>query len=145
MQSDKATYTGFEFDVEGFPALAIINSDLKEMKNRSHFPYSVFIEIIPDSVNENGHPDETEYDYLNEIEKTMIAYLEAQTLDGQTDSVHVGHVTVFRARQIIFYTHNRERTEDYLEHFLLTTGRSNSYEIEQDPEWEHVSAFYELL
>jgi len=140
MQSDKAIYTGFEFEVDGFPALAIINSDLKHLADRSKYPYSVFIELVPDSTNENGHPDEEEYDFLTEIEKKMITYLESQT-----ETVHVGHTTVFRARQIIFYTANRETVEDYLEHFLPTTGRSHSYEIEQDPEWDNVSAFYELL
>jgi hypothetical protein len=140
MNSNDAIYTGFEFEVEGFPALAIINSDLKNLENRAAYPYSVFIELIPDNVNENGHPDEAEYDYLTGIEKKMIAYLEEQT-----KTVHVGHTTVFRARQIIFYTANREMVEDYLEHFLPTTERSHSYEIENDPEWDNVSAFYELL
>lgn len=140
MNSEKATYTGFEFEVEGYPALAIINSDLKKMEQKSQYPYSVFIEIIPDSFNENGHPEEAEYDYLNDVEKKIISYLE-----GQTESLHVGHTTVYRARQIIFYTKNSEVVESFLEHFLSTIERENNFEIENDPEWENVAAFYELL
>jgi hypothetical protein len=140
MKSEQAIYTGFEFEVEGHPAIAIINSDLKKLENKSAYPYSVFIEIIPDSINEMGHPEEEEYDYLNEVEKTIISYLEQQT-----KTVHVGHTTVYRARQVIFYTADRDVVESYLDHYLATIERENSFEIENDPEWENVSAFYELL
>lgn len=140
MNSNNATYTGFEFEVEGFPAIAIINADLKNLENKSEYTHSVFIEIIPDSINEMGHPKEEEYDFLNEIEKIIIQYLETQT-----QSLHVGHTTVYRARQIIFYTKNKEQVENYLDHYLSTIERESSFEIEEDADWENVAAFYELL
>ncbi|HEY0355457.1 MAG TPA: DUF695 domain-containing protein [Flavisolibacter sp.] len=139
MKSEKATYTGFEFEVDNYPALAIINTDLKDI-DRSQYPYSVFITLVPDSYNENGHPEGEEYDYLNEIEKTIITYLEEQT-----QSVHVGHTTVYRAREIIFYTKDGEAVENFLGHFLPATERQGDFEIEDDREWSNVSAFYELL
>jgi hypothetical protein len=139
MKSEKATYTGFEFEVEGYPALAIINSDLKNA-DRKRYGYSVFIQITPDVYNENGHPEGEEYDYLNEIEKKIIEYLEEQT-----ETVHVGHTTVYRSREIIFYTKNKEAVESFLEHFLSSIEREHSFEIEPDEEWDNVSAFYELL
>jgi hypothetical protein len=140
MKSTNATYTGFEFEADGYPALAIINSDLKKMENKSEYPYSVFIEIVPDRFNEYGHPEEEEYDYLNEVEKEIIEYLEEQT-----QSVHVGHTTVYRAREIIFYTKDREAVNNFLDFFLPNIERESSFEIEEDAEWENVSAFYELL
>ena len=140
MKSENAIYTGFEFEAEGYPALAIINSDLKGLEDKSAYPYSVFIELVPDTYNENGHPEAEEYDYLTDIEKKIIAYLESET-----QSLHVGHTTVYRARQVIFYTHDKEVVEDFLEYFLSTVERATSFEIEYDPEWEHVSGFYELL
>ena len=140
MKSTNATYTGFEFEADGYPALAIINTDLKKMENKSEYPYSVFIEIVPDAFNEYGHPEEEEYDYLNEVEKEIIEYLEEQT-----QSVHVGHTTVYRAREIIFYTKDRDAVSNFLDFFLPNIGRESSFEIEQDAEWENVSAFYELL
>lgn len=140
MKSTNATYTGFEFEADGYPALAIINTDLKKMENKSEYPYSVFIEIVPDTFNEYGHPEEDEYDYLNEVEKEIIEYLEEQT-----QSVHVGHTTVYRAREIIFYTKDREAVSNFLDFFLPNIERESSFEIEQDAEWENVSAFYELL
>ena len=138
--SESSTYTGFEFEVDGYPALAIINADLKQMPDKAQYPYSVFIGIVPDSVNENGHPDEKEYDYLNEVEKTMIAYLEQQT-----ETLHVGHTTVYRRREIIFYTKNQEVVETFLEHYLGKIERENIFEIDNDPGWENVAAFYDLL
>ena len=140
MSSNNATYTGFEFDVEGFPAVAIINKDLNDKAVQAQHPHSVFIEIVPDTYTEFGHPDETEYDYLVESEKKMIDYLESQTA-----SVHVGHVTLFRMLQIIFYTKEPEKVEGFLNYFLSTVEREHHLEIEADPEWESVSAFYELL
>jgi len=140
MNSDKATYTGFEFEADGYPALAIINADLKNMEQRSAYGHSVFIDIVPDSINENGHPDEAEYDYLIEVEKNIIAYLEEQTA-----TVHVGHTTLYRRREIIFYTKEPEKVEAFLDHFLSQVEREYSIEIESDPEWEQVSAFYELI
>lgn len=140
MNSQSATYSGFEFDVNGFPAIAIINADLKNLPNKSSFAHSIFIEIEPDGVNENGHPNETEYDYLIEVEKKMIEYLE-----GQTQTVHVGHTTLYRKREIIFYTHEPEKAEGFLNYFLSTIERQNNFEVEEDPEWENVAAFYELL
>ena len=140
MKSTNATYSGFEFEVDGYPALAIINSDLKNLENKSQYPYSVFIELVPDSFNENGHPEDEEYDYLNDVEKKIIEYLE-----GQTQTVHVGHTTLYRTREIIFYTKDREAVSNFLESFLETIERESSFDIEEDSNWENVSAFYELL
>src|SRR3954470_22483708 len=124
MNSNTSTYTGFEFEAEGYPALAIINTDLKKLENKSQYSYSVFIGIVPDSYNDYGHPVEAEYDYLNDVEKKIIEYLEQQT-----QSVHVGHTTIYRLREIIFYTKDRESVESFLEHFLETTGGESTYEI----------------
>jgi hypothetical protein len=139
MKSENSIYTGFEFEAEGYPAFAIINTDLKNV-NKEQFKYSVFIQIIPDSYNENGHPEEKEDQYLVETEKKIIEYLESQT-----QTVHVGHITSYRSRQIIFYTDSDGVVETFLDHFLSGIERENSFDIEEDPEWENVSAFYELL
>ncbi len=56
MNSKQSTYTGFKFEAIGFPAMAIINQDLKTLENRLEYDHSVFIDIIPDNYNEDGHP-----------------------------------------------------------------------------------------
>lgn len=140
MSSKTATYTGFEFEVEGFPALAIINKDLADKTVQAGYPHAVLIEIVPDSYNEFGHPEEKEYDYLLEVEKKMIEYLEEQT-----QTVHVGHTTAFRKREVIFYTKEVDKVDGFLNYYLSTIERENFYEIEADPDWKNVSAFYELL
>lgn len=139
MKSESSIYTGFEFEAEGYPAFAIINTDLKNV-SKPQYPYSVFIQIIPDSYNENGHPEEQEDEYLIETEKKIIEYLETQT-----QTVHVGHITSYRSRQIIFYTNSDGVVETFLDHLLSSVERESSFDIEEDPEWENVSAFYELL
>ncbi len=140
MSSKTATYTGFEFEVDDFPAIAIINKDLVDKAVQAKYPSSVFIEVIPDSFNDQGHPKEQEYDYLVEIEKKMIDYLE-----DQTQTVHVGHITSYRKLEIIFYTKEPEKVEGFLNYFLSTIERENNFEMEADATWESVSAFYDLL
>lgn len=140
MSSKTATYTGFEFEVEGFPALAIINKDLADKTIQAGYPNAVLIGIVPDTYNEYGHPEEVEYDYLLDVEKKMIEYLEEQTA-----TVHVGHTTLYRKREIIFYTREPEKTEGFLNYYLTTVERETFFEIEADPAWNNVSAFYELL
>jgi hypothetical protein len=140
MSSKTATYTGFEFEVEGFPALAIINKNLADKTVQAGYPTAVLIEIIPDTYNEFGHPEEKEYDYLLDVEKKMIEYLEEQTA-----TVHVGHTTAFRKREVIFYTRETDKVDGFLNYYLSTIERENFYEMEADPEWNNVSAFYELL
>ena len=139
MKSDSAIYTGFEFEADGYPAFAIINTDLRNVK-KDQYPYSVFIQIVPDNYNENGHPEEGEDEYLVEIEKKIIEYLETQT-----KSVHVGHVTIYRSREIIFYTNDEGVVATFLDHFLSTIERESNFEIDEDADWENVSAFYEML
>jgi hypothetical protein len=140
MKSSNATYTGFQFEDEGFPALAIINADLKKMEDRFEYSNSVFVEIIPDTYNEFGHPEEAEYDYLLDVEKKMLEYLE-----NNTETLHVGHTTLYRKREIIFYTKEPKKVEGFLDYFLSTIERESHFEIEEDKEWESVSGFYELL
>ena|SRR5688572_24037528 len=140
MKSDRAIYTGFDFEVENFPASAIINTDLKLLADKEQYCYAVFIALVPDNYDEDGRPTPEEYDFLNTIEKEIMGYLE-----NQTRTLHVGHTTIYRARQIIFYTRDSELVESYLEHYLPSTGRESGFEIEMDPEWNSVSAFYDLL
>lgn len=139
MKSETSVYTGFEFEADGYPAFAIINTDLKTVK-KEQYPYSVFIQIVPDNYNENGHPEAEEDEYLVEAEKKIIEYLETQTR-----SVHVGHVTIYRSREIIFYTNDEGIVATFLDHFLPTVERESNVEIEEDLTWENVSAFYELI
>lgn len=140
MMNKEGTYIGFEFEDEGHPALAIINKDLKEFEGKSKYQYAVFIQVVPDQFNELGHPEGGEHEYLYEVEKTIMDYL-----FSQTETVHVGHTTLYRARQMIFYTKNKEAVDTYLDHYLSTIERVSRYEIEYDPQWEHVSAFYNML
>ncbi len=140
MSSKTATYTGFEFEVAGFPALAVINKDLADKSKQAAYPNAVLIEIVPDSYNEYGHPEAGEYDYLLEVEKKMIEYLEEQTA-----TVHVGHTTAYRKREIIFYTSETAKAEGFLNYYLSTVERETFYEILPDADWSNVAAFYELI
>ena len=140
MNSKSATYTGFKFEEDGFPAIAIINKDLKYFDERFEYDHAVFISIIPLEYNENGHPEGEEYDYLLKVEQDIIAEIEIQ---GET--LHVGHTTLSLKRELIFYTKVPDKVEEYLNAYLPTINRESSYEILEDPEWEEVEGFYEQI
>lgn len=140
MNSNTATYSGFEFEIDGFPALAVINQNFIDKTIQINYPFSIFIEIVPDTFNKFGHPEGAEQDYLIEVEKKMIDYLEEQTI-----TVHVGNTTTYHKREIIFYTKESEKVQGFLNYFLSTIERENNFEIESDAEWKNVSAFYALI
>lgn len=140
MNSKNSTYTGFKFEEDGFPAYAVINKDLKSLENRFEYAYAVFIGVIPIEYNENGHPEGEEYDYLLDVEKNIIDALESE---GET--VHVGHTTLSLKREMIFYTKVPDKVEEYLSAYLPTIARECSLDISEDPEWENVEGFYELI
>jgi hypothetical protein len=140
MKSTMAIYVGLEFEADGYPALALINKDLKQVQLQQMLSHAVFIELVPDKTNELGLPDAEEYEMLNSIEQGMIEYMEEVCV-----SAHVGHVTRFRLRQIIFYTAKPELVEDYLPGYLENCGRTASFTLEPDPGWEQVSGFYDQV
>ena len=140
MNSKSASYTGFKFEEDGLPALAIINKDLKYVEERFEYRHAVFISIIPLEYNENGHPEGEEYDYLLKAEQDIIAEIE---ITGET--LHVGHTTLSLKREWIFYTKVPDKVEEYLNAYLPTINRESSYEILEDPEWEEVEGFYEQI
>ncbi len=140
MNSKSATYTGFKFEEDGFPAVAIINKDLKYFDERFEYHHAVFISIIPLEYNENGHPEGEEYDYLLKAEQDIIAEIE---IAGET--LHVGHTTLSLKRELIFYTKVPDKVEEYLNAYLPAMNRESSYEILEDPEWDEVEGFYEQM
>lgn len=140
MKNENTKYAGFTFNVDGFPGVAVINTDLKDDEERLEFPYSVFIEIIPESYNEIGHPTEEESKFLNEIEDEIVRFLEAKTR-----SIHVGSTILPKKKEIIFYTKMPEAVKSFLERYLLFIQRKVNFEISLDEEWESVSGFYNQL
>jgi hypothetical protein len=140
MKSENARFEGFTFEVDGLPAIAIINSDLKNNEQRFEYKYSVFIEIIPEAYNKNGHPEEKEQDFLVQIENEIITFLEIKT-----ETVYIGNTILPRKKEIIFYTKMPEAVELFLKSYLPFIQRKYDFEISLDQEWESVSGFYNQL
>jgi hypothetical protein len=140
MNSQDSIYTGFQFEEDGFPAFAIINKSLKDFKDRFSYHHGVFIGVMPLEYDEDGHPQGDEHDYLVQIEKDIIEGIEKE---GET--LHVGHTTLSMKREMIFYTKVPEKVEAFLQAFLPTINRDSNLDILEDPGWEEVEGFYELI
>ena len=135
MDYNEALFKGFEFEVDDFPAFAIINSIVDDFERKADYPISVFIGIEPEQINNNGHPTEEEADYLEVLESGLLEKLR------ELDVIYVGHTTIARKREIIFYIPNDEILIALFEEWATTTNRSTDVDIEEDAEWENIEAF----
>ncbi len=110
------------------------------MSDGNQFEQSIIIDIITNDYNEIVHSTEEEFDIMNIIEQKIIEYL-----NTQTESIHIGHVTLYRKREIIFYTKTPETVEGFLNSFMPLIERENNAEIEEDPMWKNVAGFYDRM
>ncbi|GAA4332378.1 hypothetical protein GCM10023149_38630 [Mucilaginibacter gynuensis] len=135
MDYNDTPFKSYEFEFDGYPAFAIINSTLDGFDNKAAYPVSVFIGIEPEQVDENGHPSDAEYEYLEAIESRLLEKLKPY------DVIYVGHTTIPQRREIIFYIPNDESLIAFFEEWGTTTGRLTDVDIEEDADWENIQAF----
>nr|WP_299245396.1 DUF695 domain-containing protein [uncultured Aquimarina sp.] len=96
--TDNDNYSSLEATLEnGLPLLAIVNSDLLDWDSKASHPWIAIIEIKYDGKNNNGMPNDTSYQLLNEIEDKII--IELKDSDGY---LNIGRQTADSVREIYF-------------------------------------------
>ncbi|WP_074407382.1 DUF695 domain-containing protein [Aquimarina megaterium] len=89
-------YSSLEATLEnGLPLLAIVNSDLLNWDRKASHPWIAVIEIKYEGKNNNGMPNEKEYQLLNEIEDKIMT--ELKDSDGY---LNIGRQTADSVREI---------------------------------------------
>ncbi|TPN81689.1 DUF695 domain-containing protein [Aquimarina algicola] len=96
--TDNDSYSSLEGTLEnGFPLLAIVNSDVLDWDCKASHPWILTIEIKYDGENNNGMPDKTTYQLLNQIEDEIT--IELKDSDGY---LNIGRQTADSIREIYF-------------------------------------------
>ncbi|WP_299316068.1 DUF695 domain-containing protein [uncultured Aquimarina sp.] len=96
--TDNDNYSSLEATLEnGLPLLAIVNSDLLNWDSKASHPWMAVMEIKYDGENNNGMPNNSDYQLLNEIEEKIM--LELKDSDGY---LNVGRQTADSIREVYF-------------------------------------------
>ncbi|MEM6297200.1 MAG: DUF695 domain-containing protein [Bacteroidota bacterium] len=103
-------YTGIRNDTEndnymalegtlnnGLPLLALVNSDLLNWDSKASHPWITVVEIKYDGGQNNGMPNEKDYQLLNEIEDQLM--LELKDVEGY---LNIGRQTADSLREVYF-------------------------------------------
>lgn len=96
--TDDDNYSSLEATLEnGLPLLAIVNSDLLNWDSKASHPWISVMEIKYDGGNNNGMPNDSDYQLLNEIEEKIM--LELKDSDGY---LNIGRQTADSIREVYF-------------------------------------------
>jgi hypothetical protein len=96
--TENDSYSSLEATLNnGLPLLAIINMDLLNWDRKASHPWIAVMEIKYDGKNNNGMPNDSTYQLLNEIEEKIMS--ELKDSDGY---LNVGRQTADSVREIYF-------------------------------------------
>ena len=137
---NSSQYSGFQFKIENEDCLATINQYFKGYKNKSNFPYSLWITVETKDKNENGHPTGEEAALFNNLEDSIIS-----KLDKETPYCFIGRTTRNGFREIMFYVSDKDYADKLIGEFVKEDRfkRKVNYNIGPDKTWESISGFIE--
>ncbi|MDT0554651.1 DUF695 domain-containing protein [Patiriisocius hiemis] len=96
--TENDNYSGLEATLKnGLPLVAVINTDLLNWDSKASHPWIAVMEIKYDGKNNNGMPDDSTYQLLNEIEDKIMT--ELKDSDGY---LNIGRQTADSVREIYF-------------------------------------------
>ncbi len=135
-------FTSLEFEADGKPAIAVINTEYKDFKGKALFPVSLFITINTKQKDKNGHPAGEEPVIFHALQTKIIAALSSDLVYA-----HAGTTTMPGYRDILLYINSKDQQKAtaILNKIKEGNDRFVSYAFEPDPEWEAVASFYEAL
>lgn len=137
--TNEDNYSSIEASLEnGLPLIAIINSDLLNWNNKASHPWIVILEIQYEGKHNNGMPDNSTYQLLNEIEEKVI--LELKDSDGY---LNIGRQTGDSVREVYFACIDFRKPSKVL-HNLKNKYRNRiniEFDIYKDKYWQSFNRF----
>lgn len=96
--TENDSYSGLDATLKnGLPLVAVINTDLLNWDSKASHPWIAVMEIKYDGKNNNGMPDNSTYQLLNEIEDKIMD--ELKDSDGY---LNIGRQTADSVREVYF-------------------------------------------
>lgn len=137
---NNSPHTIIKFEVNNELCFATINQFFKDYKNKTAFPYSLWVTVETVDKNDNGHPTETEASLFNDIEDTLIN----RFISG-TPFCYIGRTIRNGYRESMFYVADKDKATEVMDRFIKdnTFNRKIEFAIESDSTWDTVSGLYQ--
>lgn len=122
----------------GFPLLAVLNTDLLNWDSKASHPWIAVVEIKYNGENNKGMPDDSTYQLLNEIEEKIMA--ELKDSEGY---LNVGRQTADSIREVYFACFDFRKPSKIL-HQIKKEYQSKielDFDIYKDKYWESFNRF----
>lgn len=128
-----------QFQIDNKICFATINQSFKSYKNKSSFPFSLWITVETKNKNDSGHPVESEANLFNNLENSLI-----DKFILKTPFCYIGRTTRDGYRELMFYVSDENKAKEVINEFIKenTFKRKIEFVIDNDPNWESVGAFY---
>ncbi|MBW1296284.1 DUF695 domain-containing protein [Aquimarina litoralis] len=137
--TENDSYAGFEAQLKnGLPLLAVINTDILHWDCKASHPWITVVEIKYDGKDNNGMPNESTYQLLNEIEEKIM--LELKDSDGY---LNIGRQTADSLREIYFACIEFRKPSKVL-HNIKKEYQNNieiEFDIYKDKYWQSFNRF----
>ena len=137
--TENDSYAAMEAELKnGMPLVAIINTELLKWDRKASHPWMMTVEIKY-SAEDNGMPNETDYQLMDEIENKIQDQL--KDADGY---LNVGRETADSLREVFFACRDFRKPSKVL-HQIQSDYASNlevNYEIHKDKYWKSLDRFH---
>lgn len=138
--TESDNYAAMEAELKnGMPLVAIVNTELLKWDRKASHPWLMTVEIKYDGEEDNGMPNEADYQVMEEIENKIQD--ELKDADGY---LNVGRETADSLREVFFACRNFRRSSKVL-HQVQTdyAGKIDlTYEIHKDKYWRSLDRFH---
>lgn len=136
--TDTAEFSILEAELEsGNKLIATINTDILNWEKKASHPWLVTLEIPYDGQSNNGMPDKTTYQLLNEIEENVIEKL--KDIDGY---LNIGRQTANNLREVYFACKDFRKPSKVLHQLTKDYPRIEiKYDIYKDKYWRSFNRF----
>ena len=133
IETTEDSYSLLEGTLEnGFPLLATVNVDLLQWNQKASHPWISVLRIEYDGDEDNGFPDDKDYDLFNLIEDEMMLELKAE--EG---NLNLGRETADNIREIYFVSKDFRKISKVLtETVQKYPDYEMSFEIYKDKYWQ---------
>lgn len=132
----RENYSLLEFNHEGLPGIAVVNTSLKKFKSKEIFPWHLSLTIDLKDLIENGMPSKKEVaiidsygDFLDEKIKGKIE---------KPNALFMARVTWNKTRELVWRVYDAKTVDDFLKNIVSenTAPREFEYSIQPDENWD---------
>ncbi|QQT26893.1 DUF695 domain-containing protein [Sphingobacterium spiritivorum] len=137
--TENDSYASLEAELNnGLPLIAIVNSTLLQWNSKASHPWILTIEINYKGSNNNGMPDKSTYELLNQFEDQVIS--ELKDSDGY---LNIGRQTADNSREIYFACHDFRKPSKVLheQSKKYSNKLDIKYNIYKDKYWQSFERF----